>query len=48
MPAAKLIDAFDAFDDFTLTPYDKMELLPEADYTITLELAMGNLGDGAN
>ncbi|KAK5703725.1 hypothetical protein LTR97_002738 [Elasticomyces elasticus] len=47
-PAAALLDAFDPFDDFTLQPQDGMELLGDADVTVTLDLAMDNLGDGAS
>lgn len=42
------MDEFDAFDDFTLIPSDGLELLESVDHTITLEVAMDNLGDGAN
>ncbi|CAG8306803.1 unnamed protein product [Penicillium salamii] len=35
------------YDDFTLVPYDKKPLLPDADMTIDLTVNMGNLGDGA-
>lgn len=31
-----------------LIPEDEQELLPEPDRTITLNVAMDNLGDGAN
>jgi iron transport multicopper oxidase len=47
-PAAAPLDGFDPFDDFTLQPQDGMELLADADYTVTLDLAMDNLGDGAS
>lgn len=46
LPTAALVDEFDDFDDFTLTPYDKMPLLPEPDQTITLDVIMDNLGNG--
>jgi iron transport multicopper oxidase len=36
------------FDDFTLVPYDKKPLLPDADMTIDLSVIMGNLGNGAS
>ena len=42
------MDEFAPFDDFDLVPTDGMELLPDADDTIELELTMENLGDGAN
>ncbi|KAJ6098750.1 hypothetical protein N7467_000285 [Penicillium canescens] len=35
------------YDDFTLVPYDKKPLLPEADLTIDLTVTMANLGNGA-
>ncbi|KAK3117828.1 hypothetical protein LTR53_000377 [Teratosphaeriaceae sp. CCFEE 6253] len=47
-PAATLIDEFTPFDDFTLQPQDGMALLGDADLTVTLDLAMDNLGDGAS
>jgi len=43
-----LLDGFDAFDDFTLVPADGGALLENVDYSVTLEMRMGNLGDGAN
>jgi iron transport multicopper oxidase len=48
MPAPKEIDAFEPFDDFELVPYDKQELLEHVDQSITLDLKMDNLNDGAN
>lgn len=47
-PAPKEIDEFDPFDDFTLVPEDKEELYDHVDYSITLDLKMDNLNDGAN
>lgn len=47
-PAPVLIDSFDPFDDFTLVPSDGMEVYGQADHSITLDLKMDNLGDGAN
>lgn len=47
-PTAAIIDEFDPYDDFGLVPTDGLELYEEADYTITLDLTMDNLGDGAN
>lgn len=35
-------------DDFKLVPHDKQPLLGAADQTITLEVMMDNLNDGAN
>ena len=36
------------YDDFTLVPYDKKPLLPDADMTIDLTVIMDNLGNGAS
>ncbi|PHH81497.1 hypothetical protein CDD82_644 [Ophiocordyceps australis] len=36
------------FDDMTLEPQDNMELLPDPDRIVELNVAMDNLGDGAN
>lgn len=47
-PAPTDVANFDYFDDYTLVPYDGVEALPDADLTITLDLTMDNLGDGAN
>ncbi|EMC92270.1 hypothetical protein BAUCODRAFT_126264 [Baudoinia panamericana UAMH 10762] len=46
--SAALLDAFEPFDDFTLIPQDGMSLYEQADYTVSLDLTMNNLGDGAN
>jgi len=43
-----LIDGFDAFDDFALVPTDGGALLENVDHSVTLDMRMGNLGDGAN
>ncbi|RMZ75423.1 hypothetical protein DV738_g5496, partial [Chaetothyriales sp. CBS 135597] len=48
LPTPAFADAFDPFDDMTLVPYDKQEILPEPDMVIQLDVAMDNLGDGAN
>jgi iron transport multicopper oxidase len=48
MPVPKEIEAFEPHDDFELVPYDKMELLEQVDQSITLDLKMDNLIDGAN
>ncbi|KHO01937.1 Cupredoxin [Metarhizium album ARSEF 1941] len=47
-PDAALVDELNAFDDITLEAYDGMELLPEPDRTVELNVIMDNLGDGAN
>ncbi|ELR07802.1 hypothetical protein GMDG_00423 [Pseudogymnoascus destructans 20631-21] len=48
LPQPKLIDEFTDIDDFDLVPHDKEPLLGDADQTITLEVMMDNLADGAN
>lgn len=49
LPAPTPIDDFDsAFDDFTLVPQDGIELYDHVDHSITLDMKMDNLGDGAN
>lgn len=47
-PAPKEIEAFEPFDDFKLVPYDKEGALDKVDHSITLDLKMDNLADGAN
>ena len=42
------VNEFDYFDDFDLVPIDKMPLLDNPTRSIELEVAMNNLGDGAN
>lgn len=48
MPAAQLLDEFDPFDDFTLVSQDGLDLYNTVDQTVTLDLMMNNLGDGAS
>lgn len=45
-PAA--VSSFDPYDDFNLVPFDREHLLGDADYTVSLDLTMDNLGNGAN
>ncbi|KAH7139894.1 Cupredoxin [Dactylonectria estremocensis] len=47
-PNASFVDELDAFDDMTLTPYDRMELLPEPDRIVQMDVMMDNLHDGMN
>ena len=47
-PNATPVDEFNYFDDFDLVPTDKMPLLDNPTHSIELEVAMKNLGDGAN
>ena len=48
LPTPALLDEFNEFDDFKLVPTDGEELLGPVDYSFNLDLAMDNLGDGAN
>ncbi len=48
LPEPALIEEFDPFDDFTLVPTDGLELYEKVDHSITLNVKMDNLGDGAN
>ncbi|OCK75595.1 multicopper oxidase, partial [Lepidopterella palustris CBS 459.81] len=48
LPPAAMIENFDPFDDFNLIPHDLEPLYDHVDYALTLDLKMGNLGDGAN
>ncbi|KAH7406841.1 iron transport multicopper oxidase-like protein FET3 [Phaeosphaeria sp. MPI-PUGE-AT-0046c] len=47
-PSPKEVGAFEPFDDFSLVPYDKESLLDRVDRTVTLDVKMDNLNDGAN
>lgn len=47
LPAPANLTEFDPFDDMTLVPYDKQELLENPVQSITLDVIMDNLGDGA-
>lgn len=47
-PEPATVDTFDPFDDMTLVPYDKMDLLGEPDHEVTLDVMMDNLRDGKN
>lgn len=48
LPTAGTVDELDSFDDFDLRPIDRLGLFPEPDHTITLDVKMDNLGNGAN
>ena len=48
LPEPKLLDEFNAYDDMQLVPVDEMPRLPPPDRTITFDVIMDNLGDGAN
>ncbi|KAK0705353.1 Cupredoxin [Lasiosphaeris hirsuta] len=48
LPDPAEIYEFDPFDDMTLVPWDNQTLLGEPDQTISLDVIMDNLGDGAN
>ncbi|KAH8731692.1 iron transport multicopper oxidase FET3 precursor [Phaeosphaeriaceae sp. PMI808] len=47
-PAPKEVAEFKPIDDFSLVPYDKEKLLDRVDHSITLDLKMDVLNDGAN
>ena len=47
-PKPAIIDNFEPFDDYTLVPEDGLELYDYVDQSITLDLSMANLGDGAS
>jgi iron transport multicopper oxidase len=44
----KLVESLNPYDDFKLQPLDKVALLEEPDYQISLDFTMDNLGDGVN
>lgn len=48
VPAILDADDFDEIDDVTLYPQDNQTRLGLPDQTITLNVIMDNLGDGAN
>lgn len=45
---AILYEPFSPLDDTLLLPWDNQTLLAEPDHTVTLNVIMDNLGDGAN
>ncbi|CAD1813728.1 Iron transport multicopper oxidase FET3 [Candida parapsilosis] len=48
-PGQNYVDSIDDFlDDFYLVPLDKQEILDDADYTVTVQVQMDNLGNGIN
>jgi iron transport multicopper oxidase len=47
-PDAALVDAWSDYDDSTLVPQNGEKRLPKPDLTLTLDVKMDNLGDGAN
>lgn len=48
LPMPALVDEFSDHDDFTLVPHDGRGLYDRVDHSLTLDMKMGNLGDGAN
>lgn len=48
LPEPTLVDEWNDFDDFTLVPQDGQKLYDKVDHSITLDMKMDNLGDGAN
>jgi iron transport multicopper oxidase len=47
-PSPTELSSFDPYDDFSLVPLDGEKILGAPNYTVTLDLTMDNLGDGAN
>lgn len=47
-PEPALADEFAPLDDFLLVPVDHEKLLPDPDLSISLDVMMDNLNDGAN
>lgn len=48
LPKPAPVDEFTPFDDFTLVPVDRRGIYDKVDQSFTLDVAMDNLGDGAN
>lgn len=47
LPPSKA-ETFEPLDDFTLKPLDSLAMFDRVDRTVTLDIKMNNLGDGAN
>ncbi len=43
-----MFDAYEPFDDIGLVPWDNQTLFGEPDQTVSLDVIMNNLNDGAN
>lgn len=48
LPAPVELEIFEPLDDFSLRPLDGLAALEKVDRSITLDVKMDNLGDGAN
>jgi iron transport multicopper oxidase len=48
LPPPLKLDELKPLDDFSLRPLDGLSALDAVDRTITLDVKMDNLGDGAN
>ena len=49
LPEPAVLDApFAPFDDMELAPWDNLTIFREPDQTVSLDVIMDNLGDGAN
>lgn len=48
LPPPAEVDEFDALDDLALRPLDNLSAFDKVDRTVTLDIKMDNLGDGAN
>ncbi len=43
-----MAEEFDPFDDYMLVPFDRQPIFDKVDQSVTLDMAMDNLGDGVN
>lgn len=48
LPTPAPLEEYNDFDDFNLVPYDRQAIYKDVTQTITLDMKMDNLGDGAN
>ncbi|KAM0323902.1 hypothetical protein ACHAQA_008483 [Verticillium albo-atrum] len=48
LPRPTLVDDLDFFDDFTLVPHDRLPLFENPNYSLSFDVKMDNLGNGAN
>lgn len=48
LPKPKTVGELTGFDDFDLVPVDGLALFEDPDFSLTLNVKMDNLGDGAN
>ncbi|KAI9884850.1 MAG: hypothetical protein M1823_003377 [Watsoniomyces obsoletus] len=48
LPEPTPAEEFNPFDDYTLIPFDRQPIYDKVDQSVTLDMAMDNLGDGVN